>query len=418
MACRRFLSDRNGNVGIILALALVPLVGIAGLAMDYARALNEQARIQTMSDSTALAMAHRSPTLSQDALRLEAEAFFKAGMPDFVPRSADWLKIDRNNERLNLSVTSGIDTTLLKVIGIDTMDVGVSSQISWGLTKVEVALVLDITDSMNQAGKLTAMKTAAKNFVDILEAVNQNGSVKIGLVPYDMQVRLDADKHRHDDWLDFGQDAAARIKNDYARAIAEKIVETFRTEWKGCVGDRSKPYDTDDSFLTGNKVPARPCAYAHTDASNIRGLSENFAALRNQIDDLEADGMTNIPIGMVWGMSLLSNNGPIKSAAEPAKDLQKAIVLLTDGDNTRDGLGSTRTQIDNRLRDLCRIAHERSYTVYSILVIQGSEEILKGCAAKKGVPTPGNFRRVEDAAELTPVFQQIASELSDLRISK
>ena len=54
-AFKGFLSSSSGNVGLMLALAAMPLVGGAGVAVDYARKIEVEARVQASIDSGALA---------------------------------------------------------------------------------------------------------------------------------------------------------------------------------------------------------------------------------------------------------------------------------------------------------------------------------------------------------------------------
>lgn len=54
---RSFGRDRCGGAAIVFGIALVPAVAIVGSGADYARALQERAKLQTAADSTAMAMA-------------------------------------------------------------------------------------------------------------------------------------------------------------------------------------------------------------------------------------------------------------------------------------------------------------------------------------------------------------------------
>ncbi len=49
-----FLSDRSGNFGIMTALLMVPLVGSAGLALDYAHALSLRTQLYAAADAAAV----------------------------------------------------------------------------------------------------------------------------------------------------------------------------------------------------------------------------------------------------------------------------------------------------------------------------------------------------------------------------
>jgi hypothetical protein len=55
--CRRFFNDIGGNVVLTFSLALPVLLGAAGLAVDSAAFYNQQSRMQSVADSTALAVA-------------------------------------------------------------------------------------------------------------------------------------------------------------------------------------------------------------------------------------------------------------------------------------------------------------------------------------------------------------------------
>lgn len=51
----RFLRDRSANVAVIFAIALIPLLGAVGSAVDYTIASNQRMKMQTALDSAVLA---------------------------------------------------------------------------------------------------------------------------------------------------------------------------------------------------------------------------------------------------------------------------------------------------------------------------------------------------------------------------
>ena len=44
--CRRFRADRKGNIAILFGLALVPIFGIMGVALDYSMANMQRTALQ------------------------------------------------------------------------------------------------------------------------------------------------------------------------------------------------------------------------------------------------------------------------------------------------------------------------------------------------------------------------------------
>ena len=53
---RPFLQDRRGAVAPMFALAVIPVVGFVGMAVDYSRANSIRTGMQAALDATALAM--------------------------------------------------------------------------------------------------------------------------------------------------------------------------------------------------------------------------------------------------------------------------------------------------------------------------------------------------------------------------
>src|SRR5919199_4656950 len=79
----RFRSDRGGNLAIIFALVLVPLLGAAGVALDYARASALRTELQSALDAAVLdaaqtATGQTAAALTQ-AVRQKLAARFDSG---------------------------------------------------------------------------------------------------------------------------------------------------------------------------------------------------------------------------------------------------------------------------------------------------------------------------------------------------
>ena len=87
-----------------------------------------------------------------------------------------------------------VPTTFMKVVGFETMKINASSTVKWGNTRLRVALVLDVTGSMESAGKIGALKTATNNLLTQLKnAAMQNGDVYVSIVPFSKDVNLKLD---------------------------------------------------------------------------------------------------------------------------------------------------------------------------------------------------------------------------------
>jgi len=80
--------------------------------------------------------------------------------------------------------TGLIDTAIAPVIGKDTIDLSVSSQVRWGFKALELALALDNTGSMAAKNKMTELKAAVKLLFSILKKNSRvPDDTKIAVIP-------------------------------------------------------------------------------------------------------------------------------------------------------------------------------------------------------------------------------------------
>ena len=110
-------------------------------------------------------------------------------------------------------------------------------------------------------------------------------------------------------------------------------------------------------------------------------LCDDWTALNTKIDAMTPTGNTNVTIGLAWGFQLLSPVAPFNAPA-PAPDLDKVIMILTDGDNTQNRWSSTASVIDARTSKACDNIKAANIKLYTVRVIDGNVTLLKGCATK------------------------------------
>jgi Flp pilus assembly protein TadG len=196
---KRFARADQGNIAMIFAITLVPLLAIVGAAVDYTRASAARSAMQSALDTAALMISRdvaANPSLSADAVQNLAKQYFGALYHNSDANSVAVkavYTVATSNKTASISIDgSGIvPTDFMKLVGFPKLDIGANSKTAWGNTRMRVAMVLDNTGSMAQNGKMPAMQTAAKNMVDTLAGYNkQTGDVFISLVPFAKNVNL------------------------------------------------------------------------------------------------------------------------------------------------------------------------------------------------------------------------------------
>lgn len=202
---RRFASGEQGNVAIIAALTVIPILTIAGFALDFQMATTSKTKIQAAADSASLAATKSlQDEKSLEEIRAEANAYFVASMTGGQSSSSTGfskgglscgpLAINlvpgdlEGTQDVEVKVSCKQDTTLSRVAGKQYMPFGVQSSSTFGLGSIEVALILDTTGSM-LGSRMTSLKTAATDFIDIVVKDNQTPFYsKVSIVPYAVAV--------------------------------------------------------------------------------------------------------------------------------------------------------------------------------------------------------------------------------------
>lgn len=114
---RGFLNNREGNFALVFAVGAIPVVGMAGLAIDYTRATNVKSFIQAQADATALSAAQLGPSGDDSAYRslLRSVVVERYGEGDWIEELAietGW----HSNVDYWVEVRGQVPNTLLTVV--------------------------------------------------------------------------------------------------------------------------------------------------------------------------------------------------------------------------------------------------------------------------------------------------------------
>ena len=433
----RFAAAEQGNIAMIFAIALVPVLSLVGAAVDYSRAVQARTSMQAALDSAALMLSKdlSSGTITTSQISTKAQAYFNAlftgtaTLPS-VSVAATYTASTSMGSTIQLTGTGTYTTSFMKIAGFPTLGIGTTSTSAWGNVRMRVALVLDNTGSMAQDGKMPAMQTAAKNLVDQLSTLAKaDGDVYISIVPFAKDVNVGASNYNKD-WIDFSEWDAANgswtcsAGNNW-NCNNWKWTPANHNTWTGCVVDRDQDYDTKNTTPTSGNVgtlfPAEQYSYCNSGSSSylqpIMPLSYDWSALKSRIDAMKPTGNTNQGIGLAWGWMTLSTGNPMNAPAKDANYTYKdAIVLLSDGLNTQNRWYSNASQIDTRQKKLCDNAKAENITIYTVQVNTGSDptsSVLQYCAS-----SADKFYLVTSASQTVSVFKDIGTSLSRLRVAR
>ena len=279
-----FIRDtRAGATAIAAAAVTVMTVGASALIVDHVWLIDQRDVLKTAADAGAVAATleidrqlAKNPRISDDDLKaalhpVAARYVFENLMHlpiERLLRARDTLvveitELDRDQRTVGVTAKADLGGTLFSRAlpllgsyegpGTTFARAGVESE----STPVEVVLAIDVSNSMKgaldggpagRAGKRSRMETvrsAAERLVDILEP-NARDRVAVGIVPWDIIVRLDAQsagKWAGKDWARYPDENTYPYPwNCGSGCAVEPVVDALPSappsEWRGCLEEQ------------------------------------------------------------------------------------------------------------------------------------------------------------------------------------
>ena len=140
---RAFRSARGGNVIGTFALALIPLVGTVGAAVDYSRANSVKAHMQKAADVAALYAASGNYASDADRIAAGVNAFNANYSAQFAAVSP---QVTTDSSTVTVTAAAAVDTTLLKIVGFRTVPANVTAIAQFDPDHTACVLALQRTD--------------------------------------------------------------------------------------------------------------------------------------------------------------------------------------------------------------------------------------------------------------------------------
>ena len=259
MAWKGFVRDtRAAATSLMAVLVAIMAVGGGAVISEHVWLLDQRDTLKAATDAASIATTQEmgrlldaDHTLSDDALRpslesvartyIEANLLHLSG--ERLQRAKDTLAIgitiDRGTSRVQVTAETDLGGGLFAGLGLLGGYTGpermqASTAVECSGNAIEVVLALDVTASMHGAidtnrpargdnRRLNAVVKAAKALVTELRSNCDEGSVAVGVVPWDKTVRVpNAATWQDNSWVNIGDNRTGTIPSD----------------WAGCVEDR------------------------------------------------------------------------------------------------------------------------------------------------------------------------------------
>ncbi|MEO1015496.1 MAG: TadE/TadG family type IV pilus assembly protein [Pseudomonadota bacterium] len=453
---RNLSRDENGNVAIIAALAILPILGVAGMAIDFQYAVSNKQKVQAILDSAVVAGSRAlQDGANKEDVRGIVQNYFANhlsanGSAATCPTATVRFREDFPEEEqasvgeydIRAEVLCDQPTTLSAVMGKDRIAYRTSTGSTYGIGKIDVAFVFDSSGSMS-GQRLADLKEAAEAAVNELLPESGDEDVRLAMVAY--AGMLNAGEY-FEDVVESTTYTGMSGRFWTFEPDDDDVCDRTRQRWRNGVRRTQyrcrTPYEAE---LPHTCVWERGGAEAYTDAlpgdgqwlqpgdeddhtqhvcpdSEPLPLTNDREELFTYIEELGADGYTAGHLGAAWGWYMLSPDWaplfPEDAAPLPydEPDSAKAIILMTDGAFNREYFDDELGDSDDQARAMCdAIKANSNIRIYSVAfqAPNSGEAVLEYCASGAGFyfdPSNGD--------ELEAAYQTIASSISDLRINR
>ncbi len=335
----RFCTDRSGNFGILTAILMVPLVGSAGLAVDFAHALSLRTQLYAAADAAAVGAISAKSAAAAAAMKMTADGPVSAGqdearnifvgqMQGELPASdvAVDVQVSRTSNKLNSSVSfsAAVPTTFMQILGRKSVEI---------------------------SGTATATVQTA-SFMDFYILIDNTPSMGVGATPTDVDKMVSLTKNNKSNAscaFACHESGANKGKDYYALAKQNKVtmrIDVVRQATQALTATAKA--DTDNQF--------RMAVYSFGAKAESAGLSEIVPLTDNldevgtkvsektknpQLGDSEyvLDLMTipqqgyndDTQTSFDSALTKLNNKIPTGGSGSTSADTQKIIFFVSDG---------------------------------------------------------------------------------------
>lgn len=144
---REFRNASGGNMVMMFAIALVPIVGSVGAAVDYGQANSFKTAMQAAADAASLGTIKVASTLSAVQIQSTAQALFNASFNRAQVTPAVNASYDAGSNTVTVTASAGFAPSLMKIVGVSQINISARSKATIGAKTWEVCVLVTDPDS-------------------------------------------------------------------------------------------------------------------------------------------------------------------------------------------------------------------------------------------------------------------------------
>ena len=324
----RFLRDESGMLLVWNFFMILGILFAVGIGISTQMAEMRRSSMQAVLDGAVLAAADLDQL--RDPHTVVEDYFARADMSEYL-KSTD---VQSGINFRTVGATAESDLNTFFMVTPESWSVGAASEANETVENIEISLVLDISGSMRFDDRITPLREAAKDFVDLVLMGDKVDGTTVSIVPYAGAVNPGpllfqelggAREHDNSSCLflenaDFTHSGMPYQSPGQIPHFHHWAIDWSHMDWGWCPSDfmRIRPLQNDAAYLKNFIDTMR----LHDGTGTMFGMKYGLALLdpdsRDELDVLEAAGE----------ISPLGYDRPL-DWDEPSTS--KFIVLMTDG---------------------------------------------------------------------------------------
>ncbi|MGI4851638.1 MAG: pilus assembly protein TadG-related protein [Janthinobacterium lividum] len=461
----QYIRQTQGAVAILFCLLVTPITVLLSASIDFSNISYVQTQLAYAADAAAIATARYN---LKDSPALASKIYY-ANYSGNTSKKGSNLSINVSSDQKKITVNASQTVTpLIGIINDGNINaVSVTSVTERIAVNYELAMVLDVTGSMAENGKIAGLISASNNVVTILSnglTTIPNGLVSI--VPFVACVNVGSTNTK---WVDTNPTTVFPVSAPWQGCVMARtnnlndgenppsaglwpLYYTSSTyqQYGTQKGDNDWTLSNKGVVVVQNAISGMAIGPNRSCGPSLVPLTNNATTLRAKINSLApiGGGGTIGSEGIAWGwytISPLWRGSWNVTAGYPMnynlETNQKMMIIVTDGTNqwydtpnyapvgdptaygrvwqnllgTTD-LDQTRDIIDNKVLNLCQQIKNKGITIYTILLMVDdarAQQVYQQCASEPAYAFLANT--------VTTLYDQlsvIASATQKVRIIK
>ncbi len=228
---REFSENKKGSTAILFGLGFMSALLFVGTAVDYGRAVQMRSKLQKVADAAAIDGVRALKTtgdaqkswnsmkqqivyqLTQNGIDANDVNVAEGDtLPNPLPEGKIEvrLKLNEGDAAAVAKIGTGVRTPFLSFTGIDQFNVETGGTASADIKKLDIALMVDMTGSMNDPDntinisstdpdctaqpdgtRMGAMRVAACDMLNVVMPDGDNPNIRVSIVPFSQYVSVD-----------------------------------------------------------------------------------------------------------------------------------------------------------------------------------------------------------------------------------